>query len=350
MLLRVAALMGQLLAQPDDARYDPALADAPKDAVQILAQGEDYFEGVDLPDAPKPADDGTLPVFARLDDSTAEFLRHPRVQPAVQFGCVVRSTPVEDSLEAALVGADDEVALLTLAVLMHVHAPSSVAEQWAVLKRLQAAHPEWTAELRPFAARFSADAIARGLARKPPADRYEHSRVIDWTIRAAGVTQRARMLPRLVELCVGDHLHASLTAGRSIADFPGKRADAALARCVEGWRYNAADRALRALDRRNPELALRVLLRMELPSEHPDHWADALATRADASAVPRLTEILPELGYAQGSVVRALEHLATAEHVPHLERVMDRVKPEYLERLRELRRQLLDASAQPQTL
>ncbi len=339
MHLWVAAttLFGVLVAaSPSEAetpRYDPKRPALQPDALGLLRHGPEYLEDVELPGDPW----SSKAAFTRIDAPLASFLKHPNMQPAVQFSCAVMSTPGEARLTKALQGRNDARALMALAALLHVHAPGTVAEQVATLERLEKARPQWKATLAEFAQTFDATALADAIAQEPPVgERYGHAPKLEWAIRAVGIRKQASALPRLAELCVHDHLHTSLTAERSIEDFVGAQADAALATCVEGWQYNAADRAFDALRDRNPALARKTLVGMPLPSEDELYrYANALARVAGPSAVPRIIELIPKLDDPHSSII-ALEAFAEPSHHAAVGALVPLVEVRHQDRLRAL--------------
>src|SRR5205085_5460349 len=108
-------------------------------------------------------------------------------------------------------------------------------------------------------AQFSEDVVLRALEVAPPEDRYRHDSLLEWHVRAAGVTRCRRALPTLVRLSRSEHLGTSLAAERSLEDFDGDEGDQALAQCLLGWQYDAYIRAGRALLERNKPLLVQKL-------------------------------------------------------------------------------------------
>ena len=307
--LMLAGLTAPATGQAAPQRYQLEAPDAERDAIGILEQGHEYLSEVEFPEQ----NVHVPPPLSEIDRSLAYFLQHPSLQPAVQFGCVRRIVRREERVIAALDGDDDAVSLLALAALVRVQSPSSVEQQLATLKRLEAERPDYERALKKVRARFSKKVVAKAIAENPPADRYERANALSWSIRAAGSLGYRTTLPRLASLCVSDHLRTSLAAERSIEDFTGPKAEAALASCVRGWRYNAADRAFSALAERNEAFARETLLAIEVPADKLGRYADKLVTVANLDAVPRLIEIIPELEYPNDAI-RALEDNALPRH------------------------------------
>lgn len=335
--IAAATLLGALVVAPssetDPPRYDPKQPALQDDALGLLRHGPEFLEDVELPGDPW----SSKASFRKIDAPLASFLKYPHMQPAVQFSCAVMVTPGEARLTKALQGRNDARALLALAALLHVHAPGTVAEQLGTLERLEKARPKWKATLAELSRAFDEKAIGDAIAQDPPADeRYGQVPELEWAIRVVGVRKQASALPRLAELCVHDHLHTSLTAERSIEDFVGAEADAALATCVEGWQYNAADRAFDALHDRNPGLARKTLVGMPVPSKDElRRYASALARVAGPSAVPRIIELIPDLDDPLSSIV-ALETFAEPTHHAAIGALVPLVEALHQDRLRVL--------------
>ncbi len=322
---------------PAQPLYEPARRDPQRDALRLLTHGHAYVDGVELPgDAESPETK-----FKGIDAPLAAFLEYPLMQPAVQFSCAVTDTPGEARLADGLDSRSDATALLALASLLHVQSPSTVAAQATTLERLRKARPKWRATLRVLERRFDAKALSVAIAQDPPADdRYGEAPELAWAIRAIGVRKYGKSLPRLATLCTSDHLDTSLAAERSIEDFSGPKADAALATCVEGRQYNAADRALDALLDRNPALARTTLLAMPFPSEDElSGYAHALLQVADASAVPRIIELIAALD-APRAAIDALEAHAQARHHAAVRDLIPQVDARHQPRLRALAQRL----------
>ncbi|MCR9165731.1 MAG: hypothetical protein ACE37F_07615 [Nannocystaceae bacterium] len=337
--LALLAALSAVPARSATPRYEPAAPNVQADALSLLDAGATYLEGVDLPGETA----GPSAPFEEIDAPLAAFLEYPNMQPAVQFSCAVMATPGEARLAKALEAKDDARALLALASLMHVHSPSTVQAQHDALTRLRARRPKWKATLARLSARFSPKALTRALAEDPPADdRYGDAPTLEWTIRAVGVRKQKSALPRLATLCVSDHLHTSLAAERSIEDFTGPQALSALAACVEGWQYDAADRALGTLRERDPDLARRALETMPIPpADSLYRYDNALRSVAAPSTVPRLVAILPDLE-RPSAAIDALEDHARPEHADAIEALIPKLDATHEERLRALVQQLRD--------
>ncbi len=338
-VLAAGAVLAASPARSATPRYEVGQVDAQRDALGILEHGPEYLEGVDLPgDSSDPP-----PPFEKIDKPLAEFLEYPSMQPAVQFSCAVMVTPGEKRLANALGSKNDARSVLALAALLHARSPSTVQEQHDALTRLKKSRPKWKKTLVHFDARFDAKVLTRALAKDPPADDpYGDATELEWSIRAVGVRKQKDALPRLATLCASEHLHTSLTAERSIEDFTGPDAESALADCVKGWQYNAADRALDALKGRNPALARKTLVAMPLPpADSMYRYANALVDVAAPSVVSRLIEVIPALD-SPGRAIRALETHAERSHRAEIEGLIPNVDALSQERLRELAARLSD--------
>ncbi len=324
-------------AEPDGPRYEPARPDPQRDALGILRHGDAYLGGVALPGDAYDA----APAFVTIDAPLAQFLESPDMQPSVQFSCAVMSTPGEARLTKALSSRDHARALIALAALVHVHSPSTVDAQLAALGRLRAARPKWTPTLREIESRFEPEALTAAIEQDPPADdRYGDVPALEWAIVATGARTQETALLRLAVLCKSDHLHTSLAAERSIEDFRGPPAEAALASCIEGWRYNAADRAFDALRDRNPALARKALIGMALPPEDTLYrYADALVDVAAPAVVTRLIAVIPDLDNP-GRAIGALESHAAPRHHAGIRRLASQVDERHRERLERLAEKL----------
>jgi len=327
-----AFVIAGVIALPSAAassRFDPARPRVRRDAVQLLVLGPEYLEGVEL----QGEESDGPPAFDGLDTQVYSFLRYPLVQPAVWFGCGRYPADREARFVEALGGTNDRHALQALAILMHVRAPRYVPEQWQTLLRLRKAHPRWASTLRRFFAAFAEENLLHAIGQNPSTDPFARDYALNWAIRAVGVTQRAKALPRLAELCAGDSVRASLAAWRSIGDFTGHASNTALATCVTGWPDNAGQRALDTLIDRDPDLARRTLVVMPLPPGRIDGYASRLSSLADTSAVPRLIEAFGAAGQAQGDVLQALELHAQPEHRPLLRTLLRDMTPQQRRRL-----------------
>lgn len=313
--------------------YDPARPAVQRDALGILRDGPQYLADAELPGDPF---DDEAP-FEEIDARLATFLEYPDMQPSVQFSCAVMDTPGEARLAKSLHGRRHARALLALAALVHVHSPSTVEDQLAALARLRKARPKWKPTLDEIEARFDPEVLAAAIALDPPKDDpYGDAPGLEWAIRAVGVRQQEEALPRLATLCQSEHLHTSLAAERSIEDFAGPKAEAALASCVEAWQYDAADRAFDALRDRNRALALKTLLTMTIPAaDARDRYVATLIDIADGSAVPRLIELIPLLD-DPSHAIDALETHAEPRHRAAIRKLVPHAGEKDRERLRAL--------------
>ena len=324
-------------ARADPPRYDPSQPHAQRDALGILRDGDAYLVDVELPGDPFDAD----APFAEIDAALAAFLEHPDMQPSVQFSCASMDTPGEARLTKALRSRNHAKALIALAALVHVHSPSTVEAQLAALARLRKARAPWKTTLEAIESRFDPEALAAAIGQDPPTDQpFGDAPALEWAIRAVGVRKQPGVLPRLATLCQSEHLYTSLAAERSIEDFTGPDADAALATCIEGWRYDAADRAFEALRDRNPALARTALLGMALPPKDDlDRYASALVDVADPSAVPRIVEVVAQLDNPSRAI-GALESHAAPHHRVAIHALASRVSEPHRDRLTALAKRL----------
>lgn len=310
--------------------WDPGRRTPVIDAVQVWRLGSRYFEG--RPYARLRPRRWPQPPFEGLTDQTRLFLRYPRTKPAVQFSCAVTPTPYEHALEKALQDeTSPELRLQALVILMKVCTPSSVDKQLAALRALERVEkgPLCKALLSDLAKQFSPKVLAGHLAAEPLRD-ISRGRVnlTTWHIRAAGVTRCELLLPRLRVLSVSEHLHISLAAERSLEDFKGKKAQEALAYCVRGWRYDAAQRAARALRQRNRGLLVSTLLDMGVPGERAYLYGILLAECDEPRAVPILCEALPDVQIIDGKMLKHIARLARPEHLPLVRALPEKVHPD----------------------
>jgi hypothetical protein len=327
-----------LPAEPD--RKHPDLF---VDAIQVWRLGRDYLKGTSEEESGLPWFIGGpeyTDVFSGVDCPAAfRFLEYPYLQNAVHFGCVVTLHPYEDALEAGLGQPDPARKLQALVLLMRVSAPHSVELQWKALNELEdlPARPGLPALLQDLKARFSESAIGAALQRQPPEDRYEGDSTLSWNARAAGILRLRRLLPRLVELSRGEHLHVSLAAERSLEDFEGPEGDEALAQCLLGWQYDAYVRAGRALLVRNAPLLKRVLAAETAPDKCR-YWQGILLARCDdPAAVPILCEAIPKTGIIDAEMFEHIARLARAEHFTLIWQLPQQVRVEQRERARQIR-------------
>ncbi len=254
--------------------------------------------------------------FRALDDAAVLFLRVPSLRAAVQFSDASVGRPQEWRITTALTEGEPNARLLALAILMRVRAPRSVAEQWEALEaaRLLEGHPELPALLAELDRAFAWESVESLIEREPPEGDYEVDHGLEWGLRAAGVARHWEALPRLRALTRSENLHTSLTAERSLEDFPGPEADDALVHCLLGWRYNAYVRAARALQKRHPELLERTLLENDAPEDCRYQQGVFLGRLGSPAAVPILCETLPRYQIIDREMFDLVEALATKEH------------------------------------
>ncbi|MBL9079966.1 MAG: hypothetical protein JNL08_20900 [Planctomycetes bacterium] len=295
----------------------------------------DFFEA-EARDGESPTDEPWT--FAGFDGRVRGFLTHPDVDDAVQFGSVTYHRPTERMLAATMAEGSAIDRLRALVVLVRVRAPRTVDDQWRVLNELR--QREHAAEFAVVTDRmmtaFSPGAIDQALAREPGGSRYGTPAPYQWAIRAAGVTQHRAALSRLTELSCSDALHVSLAAMRSLQDFEGNDANAALAECVRGWQYDAALGAAHALLVRDPERLRRTLLDSEPPEEMRCYKGTLLAELEDPRAVPILCETVPTRAIMDRAMFDAIERLALAEHWVAIAGLPRRVRDEQRERAEQI--------------
>lgn len=263
------------------------------------------------------------------------FLEYPVIDSAVRFSCSLSQHDDEWDLVAALESGADEDAVLALAALIRVRAPRHIEEQWRALARLglrRRDDPGWTDTLAELRRPFTPEAIDEALRAVPPTERHGTAPAIEWSARAAGVTQHAGAIARLVELSRGDHLDVSLAAGRSLQDFPGPEGDRALVQCILGWRYDAWIRAANALFARSPALLERTLLDADVPTGARRDVGLQLAKLHNPAAVPHLCATVGKTGIVDGKMFDAIEELATDAQWPLVEALPDAVRSEQRER------------------
>lgn len=278
---------------------------------------------------PRPAP--TAP-FCEFDEHVRCFLADPEVADAVQWTCTPSGGELEPWIERGLDADDPHVRLRALVALMRVRAPRSVERQWRALQQL--GRGPHAAEFAPVAARlcvaFAPDALDELLALPVPNDLYSCSHELQWGIRAAGVTGYRGALDRLAEIAGSPNIDTSLAAERSLADFAGPDADAALARCVEAWHY-ASGAAAHALLRRDPERLRAILLAMD-PQSDARRKGLLLARLDDRRAVPILCRELPNTAIVDGEMFEAIIRLAGPEHLLAVLALPERVRPEQRDR------------------
>jgi hypothetical protein len=247
------------------------------------------------------------------------FLEYPKLAPAVQFSCASSGTPIESSLKDLIKSSDPVLRLETLAILLRVHSPSSVREQWDALQALQKfdRDPLWRAVVADFARCFEPNYVTAMIARPPATDRYS-GRPFDYirAIRVAGVIQCKAGLPRLIELSRCEHLDTSLAAELSLEDFPGADGDDALTQCITGWKYDGYVRACRALGKRNRTLLAKTLLNNPIPDGCAYLAGEALAECDDPAAVPLICKSVARVAIIDRKLFAHVGRLATAEQLP----------------------------------
>ena len=282
-------------------------------------------EEFDLPERSKP---WPATPFSTFDARVRLFLAVPFLEDAVQFSCAGSVHADEYWVTKGLDDEDPLVRLRALVVLVRLRAPRTVEKQWATLEALErgprgAEFAQATTRVR---AAFAPEAIDRTLADPPPATEYSTPADYQWALRAAGVTRHRGALDRLAELSRSDVLHVSLSAERSLEDFEGPDADAALARCVDGWQYNASLRAAGALLRRDPERLRATLAELD-PPEDRAYWKGIyLARLEDARAVPILCRTVPRISLIDGEMFDAIERLAGPADLEGVEALPARVR------------------------
>lgn len=272
--------------------------------------------------------------FCGFDATVAAFLAQPEVRDAVQFGCSSGPFILESWVEAGLDDPDPVVRLRALLVLMRVHAPRTVDRQWQTLGELALTFSEGPLArvVDTLREAFAPDAIDRGIAAALPAGRFSCTASLQWSVRAAGVSGHTGSLARLARLSGLQNIDLSLAAERSIEDFAGPAADAALAVCTNAWVYDAGMRAGAALARRNPELLRSVLLRPDFPTTHEAARGLLLAAIDDVRCVPILCESVPGYAMIDGEMFDAIERLAQEQHGPLVHALPARVRAEQRER------------------
>jgi hypothetical protein len=255
--------------------------------------------------------------FHGFDQTVREFLRWPSVRDAVQFSCVSGGHAAEEWIEAGLDDPDPVVRLRALLVLVRAHAPRTVDKQWATLQELR---PTFAGG--PFAqvvgrleTEFAPSTIDTALAGAAPGARYSSAHDFEWFVRAAGVSGHRGALARLAELSASDNLQTSLAAERSLEDFEGPYANAALARCIRNWAYDAGMRAGWTLARRDPELLRSVLLSPDFPTDRAYIRGRMLAALDDPRSVPILCATVAGIAIVDGEMFDQIERLATTEHL-----------------------------------
>ena len=276
--------------------------------------------------------------FRDFDERVRRFLVSPCVVDAVQFSCVPQGSADEFWVQAGLDDPDPEVRLRALVVLGRACAPRTVDRQWAVLDELRTGPRaiEFAQVTTRVEAAFAPAALDRTLAETPPGTEYSTPAPYQWALRAAGVTRHRDALARLAELSRAEQLDVSLAAERSLEDFTGPDADAALARCLDGWQYNAAMKAADALLKRDPE-RLRATLLASDPPKGLLYWKGIFfAHLEDRRGVPILCEEVPGLHRSDASIFDAIERLAGPEDVESVEALPGRVREDQRTRAEEV--------------
>jgi len=275
--------------------------------------------------------------FETFDDVVASFVRRPSVYPAVQFSCAVTGRPVEDWLTAALDAEQAIVRLRAVTVLIRAQAPRTVAEQWQTLQALRtgpdaAAFAVVTDQLL---AAFSPESIAAKIADKTVFGMFAGSRHRQWCLRAAGVCKHIEFVPDLTRWSKSRSIDYSLAAVRSLQDLQGPAVNQALAECVRGWRYSAANHAAHTLLQRQPELLRTTLLEIE-PTDRLYAKGLLLAKLEDHRAVPILCETVHEIAIKDGEMFDGIERLARTEHLAAIATLPKRVRDEQKQRATEV--------------
>ncbi len=258
--------------------------------------------------------------FRDFDEQVRAFLKDPWLEAAVSFSCARVAHSAEDWITSGLDDQEPAVRARALVVLLQVHAPRSVARQWAVLQEFErTCCAEGSSTL--FAAlrsAFAPDALD-SMLRDPS------SSAFPWAVRAAGVSGHWSALPLLTELsCSVDRYH-SWIAQKSLSEFSGRAADAALAECVRAWTDRTAECAARALVQRDPELLRSVLLTLD-PNDRPHRQGELLAQLEDPRAVPLLCAGISQFRFLDEDAFRAIARLATEEHLEEVRALPERVR------------------------
>lgn len=292
----------------------------------------------DMPGEFVPWLERPLAPFRDFDGDVREFLASPRLANAVQFGCTPDLWGAEEWVTSGLDSEDPLVRLRALVVLVQVRAPRSTAKQWAVLNELGmgARAAEFAPVIDRIRAVFDPRILDAALIHEPLAGGYSAPAAYQWTIRAVGVVQHRPALARLVALSRSNSLPISLAAASSLQEFEGPDADAALAECLCGWRYNASLVAAGALLVRDRELLRRTLLASQPPREMLCYKGTLLAELDDPRSVPILCETVPDRAIMDREMFNAIERLALPEHLAAIEALPGRVREEQRDRAMEL--------------
>lgn len=215
--------------------------------------------------------------FRGLDNQAPRFLSKPDLQPAASTespGAFTREGEYEFALISGLANSSAAIRVQALALLVRVHSPSSVATQWSTLQALKQERVSraWERAISTIESSFDGPALLRELEEEPRPWRQDHrDYLLEWSLRAAGVTGLRAALPRLRELSASGNLDVAIAAERSLEDFTGPEVDAALLHCLLAWRYKAFIRAGWALLARAPARLLEAL-EPALPPEDAREW------------------------------------------------------------------------------
>ena len=226
------------------------------------------------------------------------------------------------------------VRLRALVLLMRVQAPRTVDKQWSTLQRLRAQIPDgpFADVLAELHERFAPTAIDDALERTALVARFASTTELQWFVRAAGVTRHRGALTRLTELSVVKNLHTSLAAERSLEDFDGPAANAALATCTKRWAYDVGMRAGWTLARRDPELLRAVLTAPDFPTTHAYKRGLLLASIDDARSVPILCATVAKIAIVDHEMFDQIERLAERDHLSLVDALPEQVRSEQRDR------------------
>lgn len=318
-------------------------------ALRILQFGDAALPPDRSPEPPEPV--STLEVWSSADVGEGEptsltqaarlgpsalrgFLATPFVGSAVQFGCGVMTSPMEERLAVLLGSAHDEDRALALAVLVRVRAPRYIVQQWRVLGSLEQRHghePAWTSLLAALREPFLPDRLAAALQREPLTIPFGEHRPSDWAARAVGVTQCEALLPRLAVRAGSNNHMAVLAALCSLEEMRGADADLAIVGCLLAWGPGTEQAAL-ALRSRDPVLLTRTLLAAEVPAANQGFVGLLLAEFEHPAAVPHLCAAVRDRSRVDREMFDAIERLATDDHWPLVAALPNTVRPEQRER------------------
>ena len=336
------------------AHYDPALKNPIVDAIQIWRLGIQYFkpeQGLSEQEKKELGDVDNFDVVALPQFSgekaveftgieairTIPFIHWNLLKPVIQFSCARGMSDYEDSLERALANAPPEARILALSILMRVKAPHSVELQYKALQELKALQkgPLWTTLLSEMEKEFDPQTLEVILntptevisSPEQKFDTGKHFKVpLHWAVRAAGVIKDKTAVPRLAELSTAENTYTSLAAEKSLEDFSGKEADQALAKCLLGWRYNAYINAAEALLKRDKELLNTTLMSVAAPEKCRYMQGIYLAMCDNPAAVPILCDTVPHYQMVDSRMFGLIEHVATADQLPLIKKLPERVR------------------------